>query len=57
MEAYIQAGINAYIKAGIGQGAKLNLLISWAFWSKENDNDYYASIEDNSPFYSITEKE
>lgn len=38
-------------------GSKLNYLISWAFWSKEDDGDYYASLEDGSVYYSLTEKE
>lgn len=39
------------------QGALLNYLIRWGFWSLESDNDYYASLEDGTPIYSLTEKE
>ena len=39
------------------QGTLLNYIISWGFWSKETGSDYYASLEDGSPYYSITEKQ
>jgi uncharacterized membrane protein len=43
---------------GIQLGALLNqLLQKFAFWSKDTDTDYYASLEDDSPYYSVTEKE
>ena len=41
----------------IRQGALLNYLVRWGFWSLESDNDYYASLEDGTPIYSLTEKE
>lgn len=38
-------------------GSLLNILLNlFAFWSKDDDNDYYASLEDGSPYYSLTEK-
>lgn len=30
------------------------LVNKWVFWSLENDSDYYASLEDESPYYSLT---
>ena len=43
------------------QGAWLTWLTQfinkWGFWSRQSDNDYYTSLSDGSPFYSITEKQ
>jgi len=41
----------------VQQGSLLNYIVNWGFWSKEPDTDYYASLEDGSPYYSITEKQ
>lgn len=54
-------GLSLGNRIGIGkvqQGAWLKQLLNlFAFWSKDNDNDYYASLEDGNPYYSLTEKE
>lgn len=39
------------------QGTQLNSIINWGFWSKDAESDYYASLEDESPYFSLTEKE
>lgn len=39
-------------------GSNLNLLLAlFGFFSKEDSNDYYVSLEDDQPYYSLTEKE
>ncbi len=50
------------MQIGIGikkfQGQYLNYLLQkFAFWSKEPETDYYASLEDEIPYCSLTEKE
>jgi len=37
--------------------ANFNHLINWGFWSLDNNDDYYVSIEEGTPYYSLTEKE
>lgn len=39
------------LSSGIGQ------LLLWGFWSLEDDNNYYASLEDGEEYYSLTETE
>lgn len=59
MEAYKKAYKTIGTTATLNwQGSKLNQILNlFAFWSKETDTDYYASLEDDSPYYSLTEKE
>lgn len=43
---------------GVQIGQYLNqLLQEFAFWSKESETDYYASLEDDSTYISLTEKQ
>jgi len=46
------------VQGRVQQGSNLSQLLNlFAFWSKDNDNNYYASLEDDSPYYSLTEKD
>jgi len=45
------------LSSSVQYGAVLNYLKqNFAFWSKGNTDDYYASLGDGSPIYSLTEK-
>ena len=52
-------GINT--NKGLGlfkQGSLLNqILNAFAFWSKDNDSNYYVSLENDDPYYSLNEKQ
>lgn len=45
------------VQSAMQQSTLLNIIINWGFWSKDAESDYYASIEDESPYLSLTEKE
>lgn len=47
-------GVGGLVQLGSTLSQLLNL---FAFWSKDNDSNYYASLEDDSPYYSLTEKD
>lgn len=56
IRAYINATTKAVTRAVIPISAYMAELISFGFWSKDNDADYYCSLEDEQPYYSIEEK-
>ena len=54
--------LNLSNRIGIGafqqfqQRALSKLILLFGFWSKDPETDYYASLEDGEPYYSLTEK-
>lgn len=44
---------------GMGsQGSTFQKIINaFAFWSKQNNNNVYASLEDGTTYFSLTEKD
>jgi len=46
-----------FTKGFVQQWTMLNLIINWGFWSKDTESDYFTSLEDELPYYSLTEKE
>lgn len=55
MKAFKSAAISA--AKWFRPNSFLSYLVNWGFWSAESEADYYSSLEDNTPYYSLTEKE